>query len=205
MDDKLIAEIKAFVLRHPPPNLAPDAMLSAEDFRKFGYTPRTLFPVASRRDVLKAEAELGFALPPLITRLFLEVSNGIAGFAYDIMGLQDGCVSDSGTLVEAYLGFRAGQDYETGPWKLAMLPFCNWGCAIYSCVDCSHAPYPVFTYEDSGVWPEQYSLPEFFEMWLNGKVLFSQENVEVVTRKGTNPFTGEKMTISGRRRRKLGS
>jgi SMI1-KNR4 cell-wall len=205
MDDRLIAEIKAFVLRHPLPKLAPDAMLSAEDFRKRGYTPRVLFPVASKRDVAKAEAELGFALPPLLTRLFLEVSNGIAGFAYDIMGLQGGCASDSGTLVEGYLSFKAGEEYETGLWKVGMLPFCNWGCAIYSCVDCADASYPVFTYEDSGVWPERYSLPEFFEMWLKGKVLFSQENVEVVTKEGTNPFTAEKMTISGRRRRKLES
>ena len=205
MDDKLIAEIKAFVLRHPPPKLAPDAMLSPEDFRKLGYTPRALFPVASNRDVVKAEGALGFALAPLLKRLFLEVSNGIAGFGYDIMGLEGGCSSDSGTLVEAYFSFRAGEEYETGPWKVGMLPFCNWGCAIYSCVDCADASYPVFTYEDSGVWPERYSLPEFFEMWLNGKVLFSQENVEVVTREGTNPFTGKKMTISGRRRRKLGS
>jgi hypothetical protein len=178
-------------------------MLSAEDFRKLGYTPRALFPVASRRDVLKAEADLGFALPPLITRLFLEVGNGIAGFAYDVMGLQGGCASDSGTLVEAYLSLRAGVEYQTGPWKVGMLPFCNWGCAIYSCVDCADASYPVFTYEDAGVWPEGYSLPEFFQMWLKGKVLFSQENVEVVTQEGTNPFTGKKMTISGRRRRKL--
>jgi hypothetical protein len=142
-----------------------------------------------------------------VTRILsaLEVSNGIAGFGYDIMGLEGGCSSDSGTLVEAYLSFRTGEDYVTGPWKHGLLPFCNWGCAIYSCADSADASYPVFTYEDSGVWPEGYSLPEFFEMWLKGKGHFSQENVEVVTREGTNPFTGKKMTISGRRRRKAGS
>jgi SMI1-KNR4 cell-wall len=203
MDERLIADIKAFILRHPPPKLEPDAMLLAEDFLKLGYTPRALFPVASKRDVEKAEVELGFALPPLFRRLFLEVSNGIAGFAYDIMGTQGGCASDSGTLVEAYLSFRTDEEYQTGPWKVGMLPFCNWGCAIYSCVDCADASYPVFTYEDSGVWPERYSLPEFFEMWLKGKVLHSQENVKVVTKEVANPFTGKKMTLSGRRRRKL--
>jgi hypothetical protein len=205
VDDKLIAGIKAFVSRHPPPKLAPDAMLSAEDFRKLGFTPRALFSVASKLDVLKAEAELGFALPPLLAKLFLEVSNGIAGFGYDIMGLQGGCASDSGTLVEAYVSFRAGDAYQTGLWKVGLLPFCNWGCAIYSCVDCADSSYRVFTYEDSGAWPERYALPEFFEMWLKGKVVFSQENVEVVTREGTNPFTGKKMTFKGRRRRKLES
>ena len=202
VDDKLIAGIKGFVASHPPPELPPEAMLSAEDFRKLGFTPRALFPVASKGDLLKAEAELGFVLPPLLAKLLLEVSNGIAGFSYDLMGLQGGCASDSGTLVDAYLSFRSSDDYQTGPWKAGLLPFCNWGCAIYSCVDCADSSYPVFTYEDSGAWPERYALPEFFEMWLKGKVVFSQENVEVVTKEGTNPFTGKKMTIKGRRRRK---
>jgi hypothetical protein len=205
VDDKLIAEIKAFVLRHPPPKLAPDAMLAAEDFRKLGYTPRALFPFASKRDVAKAEAELGFALPPLLNRLFLEVSNGIAGFGYDIMGLEGGCSSDSGDLLEAYREFKTYAESEGEPWKPGLLPFCNWGCAIYSCVDCTDSSFPVLTHEDSGVWPERYTLSEFFEMWLKGKVEFSQEGVEVVTKEGTNPFTGKKMTITGRRRRKLES
>ena len=204
MDETLVAEVKAFVLSNPPPKLAPDAMLSAGDFQKLGYTPPALFPVVSKRKIENAEAELGFALPPLITRLLLEVSNGIAGFAYDIMGLRGGCASDTGTLVEAYLSFRTGEEYVTGRWKDGLLPFCSWGCAIYSCVDCADSSYPVFTYEDSGVWPERYSLPEFFEMWLKGRVLFSQENVEVVTKEGNNPFTRKKMAITGRRRRKRG-
>ncbi len=55
-------------------------------------------------------------------------------------------------------------------------------------------------YEDFGVWPERYTLSEFFEMWLKGKVLFSDENVEVETKEGINPFTKERMTITARRR-----
>jgi hypothetical protein len=39
-------------------------------------------------------------------------------------------------------------------------------------------------------------------MWLKGKVVFSQENVEIVTNEIINPFTGKKTTISTRRRRK---
>jgi hypothetical protein len=202
MDDGLIAEIKAYLQDHPPPELAADAILSVEDFRQLGHTPRILFPTASKNDVAKAEADLGFPLPHLLKKIYSEISNGIAGFSYDIMGLESGCASDSGTLVDAYISFKEGSDGQTNSWKTGLLPFCDWGCAIYSCVDCTESAYPILTYEDSGAWAEQYTLPEFFEMWLKGKVLFSQENVEVVTYEGINPFTREKMTYRGRRRRK---
>lgn len=205
MDDRIIAEITTFVLRHPPPNLEPGAMLSVDDFRKLGYTPRALFPVASKLDVVKAEGELGFALPAVLTRLFMEVSNGIAGFAYDLIGLPGGCASDSGDLLDTYDEFRTHGESKGGPWKHGLLPFCNWGCAIYSCVDCTDSSFPVFTHEDSNIWPVRYTLSEFFEMWLNGKVEFSQEDAEIVTNEGTNPFTSEKVTFSTRKRRKRGS
>jgi hypothetical protein len=204
MDDGIISEIESFVRLHPPPSLAEDATLFPDDFRQLGYTPRILYPVASKTVLAKTEADLGFRLPLLLGRLYTEVSNGIAGFSSDFMGLEGGCSSDSGTLVEAYAAFRTGDDYVTGPWKPGMLPFCNWGCAIYSCVDCTEPSCPIFTYENSGVWAERYTLAGFFKMWLEGKVAFSEENVEIVTREAKNPLTGEKITISARRRRKPG-
>lgn len=204
MDDRLIAEIKEFVLSHPPERPV-NVMLSGGEFRRLGYTPRILYPTASASDVAKAEADLGFPLPNLLKRLYVEVSNGIAGFGYEIMGLHGGCDSDSGTLVEAYLSFRAPGESETTAWREGLLPFCNWGCAIYSCVDCADPAHPVFTYEDSGVWPERYGLSGFFEMWLQGNVLRSQEHVDIVTREIINPFTGKKTTVSARRRKTPGS
>jgi hypothetical protein len=208
MDDTLIPAIKTFIRDHPPPELPAGAMLSVEDFRRLGFTPRALFPVASTSQIAKAEAEIGFPLPQLLKRLFLEISNGIAGFGYRIMGLEGGCSSDSETLVQEYIGFKTGPykgsetwgEYKTGPWKAGLLPFCDWGCRIFSCVDCADSAHHIFTYEDLGVWPERYTLSEFFEMWLKGKVLFSDENVEVETKEGINPFTKERMTFTARRR-----
>jgi len=203
--DNLIDEIKAFVGRHPPPKLAADAMLSAEDFRRLGYTPRILFPVVSPVAVAKAQADIGFPLPPLLKGIYTEVSNGLAGFPYDILGIDGGCASDSGTLVEAYVSFKTGGEYDTGPWKVGLLPFCDWGCAIYSCVDCTDSAYRIFTYEGSGVRPERYSLSEFFEQWLQGKVNRSHENADVVTREIINPSTGKPTRVAGRRKRKPNS
>ena len=203
MHDTLIAGIKAFLLRNPPPPPAPGGMRSVEERQKLGYTPRELFPIVSIGDVARAEAELGFALPPLLTRLYVEISNGIAGFPYEILGLRGGCESDLGTLVETHSIFKDGDEEDTtGPWKFGMLPFCDWGSMIYSCVDCTESSYPIFTYENSGVWAEGYSLRQFFEMWLKGNVIFSEENVETETREGINPFTKEKITVKIRKRRK---
>ena len=202
MDDRLITEIKEFLLRHPPPKLADDAMFSADELDRLGFTPQMLYPTVSAGDVAKAEVDLGFPLPQLLKRLYLEVSNGIAGFAYDIMGLHGGCASDSGTLVDAYLSFKAAGESESSAWQHGMVPFCNWGCAIYSCVDCFDPGHPVFTCEEMSVRSERYDLGGFFAMWLRGNVPRSQEDVEVVTREMINPFTGQKTPVSGRRRKK---
>ena len=202
--DNLTEEINAFVRRHPPPDIPTDTTLSVADFRQLGFTPRILFPVAAPETVAKAEAQFGFGLPPLLVRIYTEVSNGIAGFSYNMMGLEGGCASDLGTLVETYLSFKSDDDDESRPWQAGLLPFCDWGCAIYSCVDCTDPGYRIFTYEDSGAWPEPYSLSGFFEQWLRGNVDFSQEGVEVLTREIINPFTGKPSIVSSRKRRKQG-
>jgi hypothetical protein len=201
-DDILVSSIKEYIQEHPPPRLAANAMLSADELRQLGYNPSALFPTVSEGDVANAEADLGFQLPPLLKRLYTEVSNGIAGFAYDLIGLKEGCACHCGTLVDTYLDFKKGGESESKEWQLGLLPFCHWGCNIFSCVDCTDAASPLLTYEDSSVWAERYTLPGFFEMWLKGNVLFSQENVEIVAKEITNPFTGKGTTLSSRRRRK---
>lgn len=208
MDDDLINRIKAFIRQHPPPYLPDNAMLPAEEFKRLGFTPRALFSPASSAAVADAETKLGLQFPNLLKRIYLEISNGIAGFGYDFMGLPGGCVSDCGDLIETYLDFSAGGEPPYDPesehrkeWKTGLLPFCNWGCCQYSCVDCVDSAYPIYLHDDAGVWPERYTLHEFFEMWLNGNVRFSDENIEVVSREMINPFTREKTTLRVRVRK----
>jgi hypothetical protein len=177
-------------------------MFTVEEFRQFGFTPQKLFPRVSKSDITKAETKLGFPIPQLLGRLYLEISNGIDGFAYAISGLEGGCDPFCGTLVDAYMDFKRDGESEDKEWKTGLLPFCHWGCAKFSCVDCADSANPIFTYEDSGTWAEQYTLAEFFEMWLKGEIFFSEENVEIVTKKITNPFTGKKTTVSSRTRKK---
>jgi hypothetical protein len=173
-------------------------MLSAEDFHRLGFTPRACFPPVSSSDIERAEAELGFQLPPLLKRLYSDVSNGIAGFAaYEIIGLKGGYRCHCGDLVETYRTVEKGQE-----WKTGLLPICHWGCNSFSCVDCNDPRHAMFTYEAEDVWSENYTLEEFFEMWLNGHVSFSQEGVEIQEREMINPFTRKKQTISVRIRKR---
>lgn len=203
MHDDLIARIKAFVESHPPPKLPEDAMFTVDELRQFGFAPRELFPKASKKLVTASEMKLGFPLPELLRRIYTEISNGIAGFSCEIMGLPGGCAS-SGSIVEAYQDFRKGGEPPHGSereWRIGLLPFCDWGCCIYSCVDCIDPAHPIFTHEDSGVYAERFTLPAFFEMWLKGKIEWSQEGVEYIEREGINPFTRKKETFTARVRK----
>ncbi len=64
------------------------------------------------------------------------------------------------------VGFVMDDVLRTGPWKSGLLPFCDRGCAIFSCVDCTDAAHHIFAYEDFGVSPERYTLTEWAdEKW----------------------------------------
>ena len=60
-----------------------------------------------------------------------------AGPGYGIIGVVGGHSSDLGTLVETFNEIKRGADYLGLKWNPQLLPFCGWGCNIFSCVDCS--------------------------------------------------------------------
>jgi SMI1/KNR4 family protein SUKH-1 len=200
-DEETIARIREFIQDHPPPNLPPDTMFSAEKLHSFGYTPSRLYPVASEKDIAIAEAAIGFPIPTLLRQLYLKVSNGIEGFSYRIFGVEGGCAGSTGTLADEYRGLKAGFDYlgRGGEWKPGMLPFCDWGDTICSCVDCADPSLSVSTSEACEWRRENYTLHDFFGMLVEGKVRYV-ENAEVVTKTITDPFTGKKTTVRGRRK-----
>lgn len=176
--DNLIARLKARVA----------ASADADD----AY-PIEPSPPASDADLAASEARLGFALPPLLKRIYREVANGGFGPGYGVLGIEDGFGDDLGaTASSLYLMLSDTQPHDDPalrylPWPSGWLPFCYWGCTVYSAVHCE-PPYAVSfvdlgNYEtdadDEGAEPPPLALPrasltQWFEDWLDGKELWDE-------------------------------
>ena len=131
----------------------------------------------------QAERQLGFALPSFLRRVYLEVGNGGFGPGYGLLPLNDLPPTgnpDTTSLVAEYQGMRSMSqkdidehwaDEEEKPvlWPERVLLLCDWGCNIYSCLDCSSSDLPIFRM-DSNVnfmieWAlEASSLQQWLEM-----------------------------------------
>jgi hypothetical protein len=53
---------------------------------------------------------------------------------------------------------------------------CDWGCNIYSCIDCSTPLYPVLVYDAVGGFfiTESSSFEEWAYAWINGVTPFTR-------------------------------
>ena len=88
------------------------------------------------------------------------------------------------SAVSLYELWRDGEDPEDllWAWPTALLPICHWGCAIYSCVDCTRPEAPVVRFDPNGhelgePWegafrPEASSLEMWLRRWLAGTLPF---------------------------------
>lgn len=145
-------------------------------------------PAASHEEVAEAEQQLGFALHPLLRSLYTSVANGGWGPEYDAPGLIAGARPDSPTdgAVAWYRAMRQPDpDDPSWPgWPTALLPVAHWGCAIWSCVDCTTEEGQVVRFDPNvagtfphdpwrGVWlPESPSLAGWLDDWLNDRLPF---------------------------------
>lgn len=152
-------------------------------------------PCASAEAVDTAETTLGFGIPKLLRSVYLNVANGGFGPGYGIIGVDGGHRSDLGTLVETFNEIKRGADYLALKWNPQLLPFCGWGCNVFSCVDCSDPGSPIFRSDECRVRPVNYCLEDFFEMWLDGRDLLSEGGLRRSSVEITNPFTGKKTRV----------
>lgn len=154
------------------------------------------FPPASSDFIDAAERRLGFSLPPLLRRCYLEVGNGGFGPGYGIIGVEGGCASDFGNLVETYELFAEYRESEGNcEWQRGLLPFCEWGCNMYSCVDCIDPQYAVYLSEEGVPSARGYTFDKFFEMWVSGVDLLRQDDPDTEGVEIVNPFTGKMMRV----------
>lgn len=130
--------------------------LTSGDFPKTGMVesvmmniPRKkkIHPPVTEKEMEKAEKTLGFPLPAILRRMYLEIGNGGFGPGYGLSPLRKKGVGQAfeESIVSLYVLYRT-DDPECPQWKWpeGMLPLCHWGDGIRSCVDCLHDPFPVY-------------------------------------------------------------
>jgi hypothetical protein len=169
-DDTLILNVKARVADP----------LRAVDAAAWVRPMPTIRPPASEAEVDAAEDALGFPLPPLLRRLYLEVANGGFGPAYGLDGVPT--IPPTPTrndIVEIYNSLYEAPPLDENPqwkWPRGVVPLIGQGCDIMECVDFLHPPYPVVV-SDPNDWdwdgllveqlkPVAKSLADRLETWL---------------------------------------
>ena len=153
-------------------------------------------PPVSEESVHKACSQLGFRMPKLLEDCYLQIGNGGFGPGYGLIGLEGGHASDFGSLVSTFEQLKSDQEQEGNAWPEGMLPFNEWGCNTFSCVDCNDGGASVYTFEDFELSETVYDLPTFFELWLSGAdVLAHTQAKSSRLAKITNPFTGKQAIV----------
>jgi hypothetical protein len=144
------------------------------------------YPPATFLAVMEAEAQLGFALPPLLRQLYTRVANGGFGPGYGLIGLKGGATDDESTIVDLYHSFRH-RPTRSEPWGEKLLPICHWGCSYYSYLDCALPQAPVLAIDEDrhghGPWGCAFSLhaasfEEWLQRWLDGEDLWNSIGLE---------------------------
>lgn len=169
--DALIARIKARVAD-------PLRAVDAEDW--INPMP-TLRPPATPAEIDAAEVVLGFAIPLLLRRLYLEIGNGGFGPAYGLDGVPTIPPSPApADIVLLFTELRAAPPPDENPswhWPSGFVPLIGRGGNIRECLDFLTPPFSVVVsdpdeYDWAGALAEQLkpvaaSLSDRLEAWLN--------------------------------------
>ncbi|MER5320099.1 SMI1/KNR4 family protein [Streptosporangium roseum] len=139
-------------------------------------------PVTAQ-ELARAEESLGFALPPVLVRLYHEVANGCFGPEYQLFPL----LGDGRTAVATYHKERAESVSGGSPhWPAGILPIMDWGCGMYAAVDCRSSEGTVLLFEPNGIeddWHHAWyldseSLAGWLETWLAGTGWYGEDPAE---------------------------
>jgi hypothetical protein len=121
------------------------------------------FDVVPAASIEFAEEFFGFALPKLLKRSYMEISNG--GFGPGpVIGLPGGYESSWGDLIKTRTELERDEECEDG-W----LPIIDWGCAQFSIIDCDNDFQIVSLYEGD-FHCEDYSFDTLLKRWLDGEL-----------------------------------
>jgi hypothetical protein len=173
------------------------------DYAKSQARPAKFAP-AAQHNIEEAEKGLGFSIPTLLSAVYRKVGNGGFGPGRGgrIIGLKGGYESDFGNLLETYRQLKGDHELEGKKWKAGLLPFCEWGCNMFSCVDCKSPDNDVYLFEEGSVERQDYNLEDFFKMCVEGVDILSHGAAPSKRAEIVNPFTGKKAIAQKRRGKK---
>jgi hypothetical protein len=161
--------------------------------KEFDFIKQHANPPVTMTPIMEAEAKLGFPLPPLLKRIYCEVGNGGFGPGFGLFKLAlDRAVDHEhdDALVDTYLALhpainravifppveRRAEAQQPIKYPEQVLMICEWGCNIYSFVDCSSPEYRVLRKDHNYSLTEHVlespSFHQWLEAWLAGVPLF---------------------------------
>jgi hypothetical protein len=153
------------------------------------------FPVVGPDAVGAVESRLGFRLPSLLRRVFLEVADGGFGPGYGLFPLDEHASSagHAETLMEVLKKLAVDPR-----WSPQLLPLCDWGCANWSCLDCRTDDGAIVTVAGEQEFTNTgHTLRSWLGAWLDGVDLWKTMFDPGPSRMGINPFTKQPMELKG--------
>jgi len=157
----------------------------------------------------RAESSLGRRLPGLLRDVYRHVGDGGFGPGYGLLRLlPDPRSTDVESVVGLYTAFCSTDPEDAAwSWPVDLVPFCDWGCAIRTCVDSRTPDGAIVTFDPNVRGLEEpmsqafaithLSLESWFADWLAGvriwDRMFETDANRAVT--GVNPFTKEPLSF----------
>ncbi|WP_405829710.1 SMI1/KNR4 family protein [Streptomyces sp. NBC_01176] len=118
-------------------------------------------PPATAEAIAAAEEAIGFPLPPLLRRLYVEVANGGFGPNEGILGVSGGAAQ--GNFMDIAELYQDGPD-PSGRIPAGLVLIYDWGCTIWSLVDFRDPAGAMWVNHEGEHWPQGMNLTE----WLTG-------------------------------------
>ena len=152
-----------------------------------GIHPRKVIPPITVNALRAAERAVGFGFPELLRALYLEVGNGGFGPEYGIVGTKGGAKLDKRTLETCYAELvKLERENTVWRWPTRLLPLANYGCGMWSCVDCADQKLPMVLWDPNNLdaelegeeaqanwansfWDQDRSMRKWLEDWLAEK------------------------------------
>ncbi|MFE5096176.1 SMI1/KNR4 family protein [Streptomyces sp. NPDC056638] len=122
-------------------------------------------PPATSEAVAETEEVIGFLLPPLLRRLYIEVANGGFGPDEGILGVRGGAFQ--GNFADIAELYQDGPD-SSGHIPAGLVLIYDWGCTLWSLVDFRDPTGPMRCNHQGEHWPQGITLAEWLTSTLAG-------------------------------------